>query len=176
MPDSVETPERLIASITGKMFLAKRFAFLVGLRLATKRRGVSSIAGIAQASTLSLSLGKGSACAFGYEPTLLLRESSVKMQHERIGIGSQLSNNERHPLRHQPEMKATSRDSRSSFATTTGHLALRAASRGRREVRAPVERVHTLARFHLNELTDDRHAFRFGETSDSGALGFDAVA
>jgi hypothetical protein len=38
-----------------------------------------------------------------------------------------LGNDERHPLRHQAETNGTSRESRSSFDTSTRHLALRAA-------------------------------------------------
>ena len=62
-----------------------------------------------------------------------------------------------------PEMKATSRERRSSLATTTGHLALRAASKRGGELRTAVERIGAFAGLHLHELRDQRHAFGFGK-------------
>jgi hypothetical protein len=58
------------------------------------------------------------------------------MQHEGVGVRAQLRHDERQALG-RPAMKATSRDSRSSFATMTGHLPVlpaesAAASCGRR--------------------------------------------
>jgi hypothetical protein len=72
-------------------------------------------------------------------------------------------------------MKATSRESRSSLATMTGHLpvfpaASAAASCGRRS------RVGSLTGLDLGELGDEDVALGFGETSDSGALCLDPEA
>src|SRR5829696_5842114 len=50
-------------------------------------------------------------------------ESCVEVQHERIGIAAQFGNDEWQALGIRPEMKATSRDSRSSLETKTLHLA-----------------------------------------------------
>ena len=73
-----------------------------------------------------------------------------------------------------PAMKATSRESRSSLETITGHLAERpvakaAARRGRRSsASAP------FAGFDLDVFGDDLDSLGFGEPRDCGFLGFDA--
>jgi hypothetical protein len=50
------------------------------------------------------------------------------MEHERIGIGAQFRHDEGTRCAMSPDMKATSRESRSSLATMIGHLRLRAAA------------------------------------------------
>src|SRR5438045_2916393 len=73
-----------------------------------------------------------------------------------------------------PEMNATSRDSRSSLATMTGHLPARlaasaAASWGRRS------RASTpLPGLDLNELRGEHEAFRVGKPGGGSQLNFDA--
>jgi hypothetical protein len=68
------------------------------------------------------------------------------------------------------EMNATSRDSRSSFATTTDALAFFA------KAGAAVERVGALPGFDLDELGEDFAAFRLGEAGERRALRFDPQA
>ena len=77
----------LMVSTIGRIFAAKRSAS-VGLNLAAKRGGVSGVAGIAQTRALRLPLGKRGPRALGDQPTLLLGERGVEVQHEGIGIGA----------------------------------------------------------------------------------------
>ena len=73
-----------------------------------------------------------------------------------------------------PAMKATSRESRSSLETITGHLAERARSQGGSEAWPAIERVGTFAGFDLDVFRDDLDSLGFGEARDCGSLGFDA--
>lgn len=63
----------------------------------------------------------------------------------------------------RPEMTCTSRDRRSSLATHTAAFALRAWSSAALELWATLERIGTLARLNLDQLTDDLAAFGQGE-------------
>ena len=67
-------------------------------------------------------------------------------------------------------MKWTSRLSRSSLATATGHLALLGLCQRGRELRAAVERVGTFAGLDLDELSGDLEALALGEPGNGGAL------
>ena len=59
-----------------------------------------------------------------------LGKRRIQVQHEGIGVGAELGDDERHLVRHQAEMKCTSRDSRSSLATTTEHFPLASVGEG----------------------------------------------
>ena len=83
---------------------------------------------LARAAGAPSTLAADEAGALGDQAALLLGQRGVKMKHEGIGVGSELRDNERHPRAIRPATKATSRDRRSSLATTTGHLARRAAA------------------------------------------------
>jgi hypothetical protein len=61
-------------------------------------------------------------------PALLFGERSVDVQHEGVGVGPRSATMKEALCFISPEMKCTSRDRRSSFATITGALASRAAS------------------------------------------------
>ena len=76
----------------------------------------------------------------------------------------------------RPEMKATSRESRSSLATMTGHLPVLAGGQRGGELRAPVEGIGTLAGLDLGELGDEGVALGLGEAGDGGPLRLDAEA
>ena len=71
-------------------------------------------------------------------------------------------------------MNATSRLSRSSFATATTHVALFAATSAALSCGTPVERVRPLTRLNISEFRDDVEAFRLGESLDGSALGHQA--
>ena len=71
----------------------------------------------------------------------------------------------------RPATKATSRDNRSSLATTTLHFAaFAAASCGK--LRTPVQGIAALATFGLDVLGLDCKGFVGCETLDRRALGF----
>src|SRR5271155_4278058 len=72
----------------------------------------------------------------------------------------------------KPEMKWTSRLSRSSLETATAHLPW-PAGLGERggELRAALDRVRAFAGLDLDELGDDLVTLGGGEPGDRGALG-----
>jgi hypothetical protein len=107
------------------------------------------------------------------QAALLLDQRRVEMQHERVGVRAKLGHDERHALAIRPEMKATSRNRRSSFETITGHLAVRAASQRRRQLRPAIERVGALAGLRLDVFGDALELLGFGELGDGGALRLD---
>jgi len=84
---------------------------------------------IAQPSALGSLGSEGSRGPLRDQPTLLLGQSGVEVEHKGIGICSELGNDERTFRAMRLAMKATSRESLSSLATTTGHFARRARSR-----------------------------------------------
>ena len=73
-----------------------------------------------------------------------------------------------------PAMNATSRESRSSLATMTGHLPARPAASAAASCGPPVERVRALAGLDLDELGCELEALGLGEAVDGGPLGLDA--
>ena len=98
-------------------------------------------------------------------------QGCIEMQHEGIGIGTQFGDDEGHALfAIRPEMNATSRESRSSLATTTGAAFLSSHGKRLEEARAPVERIRPLAGFHLGEFRDEFYAFGFKELPPPIAL------
>ncbi|MFK7945517.1 MAG: hypothetical protein AB8B85_21770 [Paracoccaceae bacterium] len=70
------------------------------------------------------------------------------------------------------EMKATSRESRSSLATITGQRARRAVSSASR--RTGRLAIASLAALGLDMLGQERNPLGLGEASNGGALGLDA--
>ena len=73
-------------------------------------------------------------------------------------------------------MKATSRESRSSFATATSHLVCLCRLQRRLQLWSAVERVGALAGLDLGELGDDLEALGRGKGGNGLALGFEAQA
>jgi hypothetical protein len=67
-------------------------------------------------------------------------------------------------------MKATSRLRRSSFATTIGHLSLRALSRAARSCRPQIEGVSAFARFDLDVLASELQLLGLSEPPNCLAL------
>ena len=75
-----------------------------------------------------------------------------------------------------PAIKATSRESRSSLATMTGHFAGLARGKRRSELRSAVQGIGSLAGFRLDELGREFVALRLRKASDRGTLGLDTEA
>ena len=76
----------------------------------------------------------------------------------------------------RPATNATSRDRRSSFDTTTLHLALRAAANAAASLRPAVQGVGALPRFRLRVFADDGEALSCREALNGRPLGFYAEA
>jgi hypothetical protein len=92
-------------------------------RLALEGGGFGRVHPVAEQGAGRLLAGKSVARPLRYQRALLLGEGGEQVQHERVGVGAELRDDEGHALRHEAEMNATSRDSRSSLATMTEALA-----------------------------------------------------
>ena len=100
----------------------------------------------------------------GDQPALLLGERCVDVQHERIGVGAELGDDERRPVRHQPgdEMHVAGQpielgdDDRRT-------LSLRAYERPRAPCPAPALVIIPLPAFGLGERGADGEALGLGE-------------
>ena len=96
------------------------------------------------------------------------------MEHERVGIGTELGDNEGNALNHQ----AGDEGDIAREAVELGHddRAFRQASRGegRSQLRPTIESVRALAGLDLGKLVQDYYTLGFGEAGDCGSLGFDA--
>ena len=92
------------------------------------------------------------------------------MKRERVGIGTEFRDDERHPLGHQ----ASNEGHVTGEAVQLGHddRTLRLASRGEGgcQLRSAVESVRALAGLDLCKLLQDGDALGFGETSDRCSL------
>jgi hypothetical protein len=69
----------------------------------------------------------------------------------------------------RPAMKATSRERRSSLATTTGQT-----GKGGRQLRPSIESICSLSGFDLGELLDNGNALGLGEAGHRRTLRLDA--
>jgi hypothetical protein len=96
------------------------------------------------------------------------------VQHEWIGIGTQLGHDEGHALRHQRGYKRHI----AGKTLELGHYdraPLYAASGQRcRQLRPAVERIGTFAGLDLDELSCEREAFCLGEAGHGRSLSLDA--
>ena len=131
----------LLAALTARRSAAEFFAALLGNREALLR-------------------------PLADELPLLLRQSGEQVQDERVNVGAKLSDDERHPVRHQP------RDKMHPFRG----LELPGGLDGGRELRSAVERVRALARLDLLEGPGDRVTLGLGKTGNGLALGLQAEA
>ena len=96
------------------------------------------------------------------------------MQHERVGIGAEFGDDERHSLNHQ----AGDEGNVARQAIELGHddraFGLAGKGEGGRQLRPSIESVRALAGFDLGELLDDGNALGLGKAGDRGALCLDA--
>jgi hypothetical protein len=86
------------------------------------------------------------------------------VQHERVGVGAQFRDDERHPLCHEvlgDERHVAGQAVELRHDHRAPQLAGRRQRRG--QFRPAVERVGALAGFHLDVFGGDGVAFRFGE-------------
>jgi hypothetical protein len=94
------------------------------------------------------------------------------VQHERVSIGSQLGNNEWHPLRHEAayEMYVAAQ----AIELGNDHGALEATCGGEcsSQFRTPIQRIAAFAGFYLDELAGQDQAFPRGEGRNRFALCF----
>ena len=95
------------------------------------------------------------------------------MQHKRIGVASEFSDDERHPLRHQAGHKRHIAREPVELGHQDAAFGRARGGEGGCELRAPIERIGALAGLGLDELGDDGEAFNFGETRNRRALRLD---
>ena len=101
MPRRLEMPVARMASITGRTLAANWSACAI-----CTSRPMAAAAGaftlVAERGFACPALGQCRLRPFRDQPALLLGQCRVEVQHEGIGVGPQVGDQERHPLRHQP--------------------------------------------------------------------------
>jgi len=96
------------------------------------------------------------------------------MQHERISIGSELGNEERHSLGHQAGNESHVARKPIQLGHQDRTFLLTRCSRRARELGPSIESVGSLAGFDLSELTGKADALGFSKTSGSCSLSLQA--
>ncbi len=111
--------------------------------------------------------------ALGYQPSLLLGRGGIKlsMKGSTSRASSATMNRTRWAIR--PATKATSRDNRSSLATTTLHFSCLRRRQGSCQLRTPFQRVGPFATFEFDEFSRNGHSLRRGKLFDCGPLRID---
>ena len=102
--------------------------------------------------------------------------AAIEVQHERIGIGTELGDDERNPLRHQPGNEGHIARQAIELRHDDRAFGLAGQGEGGCQLRPAVEGIRALAGLDLGELLDDGNALGFGETGDRGTLCLDAQA
>src|SRR5437764_13753741 len=120
-----------------------------GDHLPALRGGVGRVPRIAELGTLHLLAGERLAGPLRDELALLLGEAGVKVQDERIDVGAELRDHERHPVGHEAADEV--HVSAQPVELRDNDRALAASSRGAGagELRTTIQGVGTLARFDL---------------------------
>jgi hypothetical protein len=124
------------------------------LNITTGSSRLTSIPGIAESRTELFPGRKHRPRALANQPAFFLRQCSVEMQHEGVGIDAELGNDERHTLGHQGRNEGHV----SRKPVELGHYdrAALGAACGQRcgELRPAIQGIGALAGFHLDEIGD----------------------
>jgi hypothetical protein len=106
--------------------------------------------------------------------SLLLRQGSEEMQHERVNVGPQFGDQERHTVWHQTADEVNI--AAQTIELGDDHRTFSAARfrESRRKLRAPIKSVGALATFDFNEGCRDLESFSFSEAGESRALALNA--
>ena len=120
--------------------------------------------------------GEGGPGAFRDQSPFLLGKRGIEVQHERVGIGTELGDDEWHALGHQAGDEGDVAREAIELGDHDGALRLPRQGEGCCKLRPPVERIRTLAGLDLGELGEDGDALGFGEAGDRRSLRLDAQA
>ena len=123
---------------------------------------------------LCLAGGKRGFRPRGDEATLLLGKRGVEMQHEGVGIGSELCHDEGDALRHQPGDEGDIAGETIELGDDNGAFGDSGSGKGGGELRSPIERIAALAGLDLGELAQEAQSFAVREAGHHGALGLDS--
>ncbi len=123
----------------GEMIFAGKASALVRLVARTFSCASSKLVRLPSGSPRSFLRKQGGAGALGYQPALFLNKCSVDVQHEGIGVSTEFSNDEGHPLRREARDKRHVARQAAKLGYKHGAFALRAcassaASLGRRSM------------------------------------------
>jgi hypothetical protein len=108
------------STFAAKASAACRFA---SVSLACAWAGLVLLPSFASCAFFCASARQGPRC--DHRP-FLLGHGRVNVKHERIGVATQLGDDEQHALRHETRHEGDITGKPASFATTIGHFALRA--------------------------------------------------
>jgi len=159
--------------MTGRMLAANRSASLT----CAQRPSAAAWPGFERFPSLApwaLRADSAAPRALANHPALLLRQSGVEVEHEGVGVGPELGDDEGDALRH--EAGDEGHVAGEPIELGDQHRAIGAPCRGQGggKLRSPVECIRSLAGFHLDELAQQRDPLPFGEAGNGGALGLDA--
>ena len=131
---------------------------------------------IAEHNTASLSGLQCLARTLRDQRPFLLGERRIEVQHERVGIGAQLGDHERHLVRHQAGDEMHIARQPVELRDGDGALALARLGERRDELWPAIQGVRALAGLDLGELGGDGEALGLGERGDGRALRLQAKA
>ena len=120
-------------------------------RLDCGRRG----SGIAELDTSSFFCGERRLGAGRGQRTLLLCQSGVKMQHEWVGIGAKLGDDERNPMRRQAANEMHVAGQPTELHDENRKLVLSGSRQRCCQLRPAVERIGAFTRLEFDMLGDE---------------------
>jgi hypothetical protein len=96
------------------------------------------------------------------------------VQHERVGVGSEFGDDERHPLSHEAGDERHVAGQAIELGDDNGALAITCGRKGCSQLRASVERIGSLAALCLDKLGCEFEALGFGKAVNRFTLGINA--
>jgi hypothetical protein len=112
----------------------------------------------------------------GDQPTLLLGHGSVQVEHERVGVGVKLGDNERRAMRHQSRNEVSVAGQAVELGDDDRRLELPGRGQSGGELRASVEGVGALPGFYLREGLGQGVAFGLDIAGERRFLRFETKA
>ena len=132
------------------------------------------IGAVAQQRALRLLPRQRRPGALADKRALFLGQGGVDVQHERIAVDAELSDDERHPVRHQAADEVHVAGQPIELRHRDGALRFAGVGQRRGELRAPLEGIAALAGLDLQVFADQFQAFGCGKAGDDVALRLDA--
>jgi hypothetical protein len=128
------------------------------------------------AKSVSLPGGEGGLGSFRDHTPLLLGQSGIEVQHERIGISTEFGHNERDALDHQASNEGNIARESVELRHNDRALELSGKGEGGCQLWASIKSIRVRSGFDLGELLDDHNVLGFSEAGNGSALGLNAKA
>src|SRR4051812_38743232 len=131
------------------------------------------LVGLPSVVPLALRIASAALVRSGNQPPFLLSERRIEVEHEGIGVAAEFSDNERHPLCHQPCHKCHITRQAVRLRDQDATLPCFCGSKRGCQLWPAIERIRAFAGLGLHEFSDDGELFGFGEALDRCALRLD---